>query len=104
MSEYFKGIKQIEYVGKESREQLAFHYYNPKEIIGESLCRIISDFLLLTGTPLPQKEEICLVLKVLKRAWNKYTDPLDKALARADAAFEFMSKLGVKYFVFTTEI
>ncbi len=101
MSEYFKGIKQIEYVGKESREQLAFHYYNPKEIIGGG--KSMQDHLRFSVAywhTFTAEGRDMFGVESAQRAWNKYTDPLDKALARADAAFEFMSKLGVKYFCF----
>ena len=100
MSEYFKGIKQIEYVGKESREQLAFHYYNPKEIIGGKSMQDHLRFSVAYWHTFTAEGRDMFGVESAQRAWNKYTDPLDKALARADAAFEFMSKLGVKYFCF----
>lgn len=34
------------------------------------------------------------------RPWDTATDPMELAKARVRAAFEFMSKLGVKYFCF----
>lgn len=34
------------------------------------------------------------------RPWDKYTDPMDKAKARVEAAFELFEKLNVPYFVF----
>ena len=35
MSEYFKGIGQVKYEGKDSKNPLAFKYYNPDEKIGD---------------------------------------------------------------------
>lgn len=34
------------------------------------------------------------------RPWDKYTDPMDKAKARVEAAFELFEKLNVPYFAF----
>ena len=34
------------------------------------------------------------------RPYDKYTDPMDNALAKVDYAFEFYDKLGVDYFCF----
>ena len=33
MSAYFENIKPIQYEGPESDNDLAFHYYNPEEVI-----------------------------------------------------------------------
>jgi len=98
MAEYFKDVKKIEYVGKESKDPLAFHYYDPNRKIGNKTMEEHLRFSVAYWHSFTAEGRDMFGVESASRDWNKFSDPLDKAYARCDAAFEFMSKLGVKYF------
>jgi len=98
MAEYFKDIKKVEYVGKESKDPLAFHYYDPERKIGNKTMEEHLRFSVAYWHTFTAEGRDMFGVESANREWNKFSDPLDKAYARCDAAFEFMSKLGVKYF------
>ena len=97
--EFFKGIGKIKYEGKESRNELAFKYYNPDEIImgkpmKDHLKFAMSYWHTLTAGGNDQFGEGTIV-----REWDSLT-PMERAKARVKAGFEFMEKLGIEYFCF----
>lgn len=100
MSKYFKDIPEIQYEGKNSKNPLAFRWYNENEMIGgktmkdhfrfavaywHSFCGDGSDPFGDPTRPMP---------------WSDAIDPYQKATDKMDAAFEFISKLGVPYYCF----
>ncbi|SKA81613.1 D-xylose isomerase [Caloramator quimbayensis] len=99
MEEFFKGIPKIKYEGKDSKNPLAFKYYNPDEKVGnktmkEHLRFSIAFWHTFTGTGIDP-----FGMATMEREWNKYSG-MDLAKARIDAAFEFADKLGAEYFCF----
>jgi len=100
MSEVFMGIPKISYEGRESRNPLAFKYYNPSEMIGdksmeEHLRFSVAIWHTFTGTGSDPFGSATIT-----RSWDNYPDPIDQAKARMTAAFEFITKLGIPYFCF----
>ena len=98
--EYYKGISKIEFEGAESDNPLAFKYYDPEKVVAgktmkehfkfaiaywHSFCGVGSD----PFGPGTQNFE-----------WDKSPDPVQAAKDKADAAFEFISKMGFEYFCF----
>ena len=98
--EFYKGINKISYEGKKSDNPLAYKYYDPEKIIAgkkmkdhfkfavaywHSFCGLGSD----PFGPGTQMFE-----------WNKSGDPIQRAKDKADAAFEFITKMGFNYFCF----
>ena len=97
--EFFKGIGKIKYEGKDSRNELAFKYYNPDEVImgkpmKDHLKFAMSYWHTLTAGGNDQFGEGTIV-----REWDSLT-PMERAKARVKAGFEFMEKLGIEYFCF----
>lgn len=98
--EYFKGVDKIEYAGKKSKNPLAFKYYDPKQkVMGKTMARHFKfalaywhSFCNTGGDPFGAGTR--------KYPWNKSNDPVQRGMDKADAAFEFMSKLGIKYYCF----
>ena len=94
--EYFKGIGKIKYEGPESKNLLAYKYYNPEEVI---LGKKMKDWLRFavaywhtfrgTGQDMFGSETI-------KRPWDDGSNSLENAKRRMRANFEFLSKLGVR--------
>ncbi|ULC60725.1 xylose isomerase [Flaviramulus sp. BrNp1-15] len=98
--EYFKGIGEIKFEGKESDNPLAFKYYNPEQVVAgrkmkdwfkfsvaywHTFCGVGAD----PFGPGTQNFE-----------WDKPTDAIDAAKEKADAAFEFITKMGFDYYCF----
>lgn len=98
--EYFKGINKIGYDGKGSRNPLAFKYYQPDHLVmGKSMADHFKfaiaywhTFTNTGGDPFGPGTKTY--------AWDADADAVTRAKAKMDAAFEFMDKLGVKYFCF----
>ncbi len=98
--EYFKGIDKIKYEGPESSNPLAFKYYDEHKIIAGKTMKDHFRFAVAywhsfcnTGNdPFGPGTKIY--------PWDQKSDPVEKAMDKMDAAFEFMSKIGVPYFCF----
>jgi len=98
--EYFKGIGKIPFEGKESKNYLAFKYYNPStKVMGKTMAEHFKfaisywhSFRGDGGDPFGSATKIY--------PWDTGDSALIRARNRADAAFEFFTKLGVDYFCF----
>ncbi len=101
MSNYFPDVKgQIKYEGKDSKNPLAFKYYNKDQKVGNKTMAEHLRFsvawwhtLLANGTDMFGGPSF-------QREWRKASDPMDCAKETMDAAFEFFQKLGVDYYCF----
>ena len=98
--EYFKGIDQIKYEGKDSKNPLAFKWYNENEVVAgktmkEHLRFAVAYWHTLCGTggdPFgPGTKNF---------PWETSSNVLDAAKDRMDAAFEFITKLGAPFYCF----
>ena len=98
--EYFKGIGQIPYEGKESDNPLAFKYYDADRVVAGKPMREHFKFAVAYwhsfcgtgGDPFgPGTKQF---------PWNTSRDPLQAAAEKADAAFEFITKMGFGYYCF----
>ena len=98
--EYYKDIVKIKYEGSKSLNQFAFKYYDPEEIImgkkmEEHLKFSMAYWHTFTGMGVDPFGE-----GTMQRPWDEGLNPIDKAQVRVKVAFEFMEKLGLKYFCF----
>jgi len=97
---YFDGIEAITYEGSKSKNPLAFKWYNPDLVVGgktlrEQLRFAVSYWHTFTGAggdPFGPGTRVF--------AWDKHEDANVRARMRMDAAFEFITKLGVPYYCF----
>lgn len=99
MGNYFNEVPVIKYEGKDSKNPLAFKYYNPEEVVAgktmkEHLRFSVSYWHTLTGTGVDP-----FGAGTMQRPWDNLKG-IDLAKARAEAAFELMQKLGIEYFCF----
>ena len=98
--EYFSGIDMIRYEGSESKNPLAFKYYNPEEVIlgktmKEQLRFAMSYWHTMTargGDPFGSAS--------MQRGWDSIEDPVERAKEQVHAAFEFMEKMQIPFFCF----
>ncbi len=100
MAEYFKNIGKIQYAGPESNDPLAFHHYNPEEVV---LGKTMKEHLRFGAC---YWHNFCwdgadvFGQGTFGRPWLKPGDPMQRAKEKADVAFEFFAKLGVPYYSF----
>jgi xylose isomerase len=101
LNKYFQKVeKQIPYEGKDSKNPLAFKYYNKHQQVGgktmgEHLRFSVAYWHTLMGTGRDIFGE-----PSFKREWHKSKNPIDRAKETMEAAFEFFQKLGVDYYCF----
>lgn len=96
---YFKQDK-IQYLGAASKEPFAFKYYNADEVVAgkpmsEHLKFAMSYWHTLTAMGVDP-----FGMETMFRPWDDTNDAMEQAKARVYAGFEFMEKLGLKYFCF----
>jgi len=98
--EFFKGIPKIKYEGPKSKNALAFRYYNPKQkVMGKSMERHFK-FAVAYWHAFSNTGNDPFGGGTKKFPWDKELDPIQRAKDKVDAAFEFMNKLGIKYYCF----
>ncbi|MCG6185962.1 xylose isomerase [Maribellus maritimus] len=98
--EYFKGIDQVKYEGPESRNPLAFKWYDENKVVAgktmkEHLRFAVAYWHTFCGTgedPFGPGTQIF--------PWDGTTDKLDAAKERMDAAFEFITKMNIPFYCF----
>ncbi|XOV94626.1 MAG: xylose isomerase [Bacteroidota bacterium] len=98
--EYFKGIGSISYEGPESDNPLSFKYYDEHQIVaGKSMkdhfrfaCAYWHTLCNTGGDPFGPGVKVF--------PWDAAGDPIQRAKDKMDAAFEFITKLGLPYFCF----
>nr|WP_315241517.1 xylose isomerase [uncultured Flavobacterium sp.] len=98
--EYYKGIGQIKFEGKESDNPLAFKYYNPDQIVAGKTMREHFRFAIAYWHTFCGQGSDPFGPGTQNFAWDQSSDPYQAAKDKADAAFEFISKMGFDYFCF----
>jgi xylose isomerase len=99
-TEFFKGIGKISFEGQATNNPLAYRWYDENKVVAgkpmkdwlrfavaywHSFCGNGSD-------PFGGPSQI--------HPWDAKADPIERAKDKADAAFEFITKLGLPYFCF----
>ena len=98
--EFFKGIGQIKYEGLNSDNPLSYRWYDESKIVAG---KPMKDWLRFAvaywhsfvgngGDPFGEPTHIF--------PWNEKQDAVARAKDKADAAFEFITKLGLPYYCF----
>ncbi|PZR39501.1 MAG: xylose isomerase [Azospira oryzae] len=98
--EYFKGIGQVKFEGKESDNPLAFKFYDAKRKVGKKTMEEHFRFAIAYwhtfcgtgGDPFGPGTK--------KFAWDQSTDAVQRAYDKLDAAFEFITKIGAPFYCF----
>lgn len=101
MSTYFNAVAPIRYEGAESKNPLAFKWYDRNRVV---MGKRMEDHL---------RFAVCYWHSfswngfdpfgydgTFERPWQHMADPMAAARAKADAAFEFFQKLGAPYYCF----
>ena len=99
-NEYFKGIDYIKFEGKDSDNPLAFKYYNPSQIVAGKTMREHFKFAIAYWHTFCGQGSDPFGPGTQNFAWDQASDPIQAAKEKADAAFEFIGKMGFDYFCF----
>ena len=100
MKEFFPGIEKIKYEGVESRNQLAFRYYDANKVImGKTMAEWLK-FAMAWWHTLCAEGSDQFGVGTKKFPWNEATDKIQAAKDKVDAGFEFMQKIGIGYYCF----
>jgi xylose isomerase len=99
-TEFFKGISRIKYEGKDTDNPLAFRWYDENKVVGGKTmkeylrfaCAYWHSFCGNGADPFGEPTHLF--------PWNDKSDAIERAKDKADAAFEFISKLGLPYYCF----
>ena len=98
--EYFKGIDAIPYEGKESDNPLAFKYYDSERIVAGKSMREHFKFAIAYWHTFCGQGSDPFGPGTQNFPWDQSSDPIQAAKDKADAAFEFITKMGFDYFCF----
>ena len=100
MKEYFPNIPEIKYEGKNTKNPLAFRYYDPNRVImGKRMSEHLPfamawwHNLCAAGTDMFGRD-------TADKSFGADRGTMEHAKAKVDAGFEFMQKLGIRYFCF----
>ena len=99
-TEFYKGIGAIKFEGKESDNPLAFKYYNPDQMVMGKTMRDHFKFAIAYWHTFCGQGTDPFGPGTQQFPWDKPLDPLQRAKDKADAAFEFITKMGFDYFCF----
>jgi len=98
--EYFKGIDAIPYEGKESDNPLAFKFYDSERIVAGKSMREHFKFAIAYWHTFCGQGSDPFGPGTQNFPWDQSSDPIQAAKDKADAAFEFITKMGFDYFCF----
>lgn len=96
----FPEISKIEYEGPESKNPLAFHWYNPDEMIEGKSMRDHLRFSVVYWHSLRADGSDPFGAPTMNRPWEDGSDSVENAKNRVRVAFEFMEKLQAPYYAF----
>ena len=98
--QYFPEIGKIPFEGKESKNPMAFHYYNPEQVVAGRKMKDWLRFSMAWWHTLCAEGADQFGGGTKKFPWNESACPLERAKAKMDAGFEFMQKMGIEYYCF----
>ena len=98
--EYFPQIGKIPFEGAESRNPMAFHYYDPERVVLGKKMKDWLKFAMAWWHTLGQASGDQFGGQTRDYEWDKASDPIQRAKDKMDAGFEIMNKLGIEYFCF----
>jgi xylose isomerase len=97
MNEFFKEVGKIKYEGKDSKNPLAFKYYNPEEVIAGKTMKEHLRFSVAYWHTFTADGSDPFGKATMLRPWDGLTG-MELAKARMYANFEFAEKLGAECF------
>ena len=97
---YFPKIKKIKYEGPDSKNPLAFKWYDENEIVAGKTMKDHLRFSVVYWHTFRNPLSDPFGAGTALRPWDDGTESVKNAQKRVRAAFEFMEKLGAPYYAF----
>ena len=98
--EYFPEIKKVQYEGPESKNPMAFHYYDAERVVAGKKMKDWMRFAMAWWHTLCAEGGDQFGGSTKAFPWNKGENAVEIAKQKADAGFEIMQKLGIEYYCF----
>ncbi len=97
---FFPGIEKIQFEGKESKNPMAFRYYDAnKVVLGKTMAEWLKFSMAWWHTLCAEgADQFGGGTKTFP--WNGEACPIQAAKDKVDAGFEFMQKIGIEYYCF----
>ncbi|WP_027381263.1 xylose isomerase [Chryseobacterium daeguense] len=98
--EFFTGIGKIQFEGKESKNPLAFRYYDAERMVMGKPMKDWTKFAMAWWHTLCANGSDPFGGPTIHHPWDIGNDAVARAMHKMDAGFEFMSKMGFSYYCF----
>ncbi len=98
--EFFPGIGKIKFEGKESKNPMAFRYYDAEKVINGKKMKDWLRFAMAWWHTLCAEGGDPFGGGTKEFPWNGDADKLQAAKNKMDAGFEFMQKIGIGFYCF----
>ena len=99
-TEFFKGIGKIQYEGPQSDNPLAYRWYDENKVVGGKTMKDQLRFAVAYWHTFVNEGSDPFGPGTHVFPWNQKGDAVERAKDKMDAAFEFITKLGVPYYCF----
>ena len=96
----FPEIEKIQYEGPESKNPLAYRWYNEDEVIEDQTMKEHLRFSVVYWHTFRGTGSDPFGAATMERPWEDGSDSVGNAINRARVAFEFIEKLGAPYYAF----
>lgn len=97
---YFPEIEKINFEGKDSKNPLAFRYYDAEKTVYGRKMKDWFKFSMAYWHTLCSESSDPFGEETKNFEWNSGHNALERAKQKLDAGFEFMQKVGIEYFCF----
>ncbi len=98
--EFFKGIGKIKFEGRDSDNPLAFKFYDENKVIAGKTMKEHMRFAVAYWHTFCSTGGDPFGPGTMEFAWDAASNPIARAKDKMDAAFEFITKLGIPYYCF----
>jgi xylose isomerase len=98
--EFFQGIGKIQYEGKDSTNPLAFKFYDENKMVNGKSMKDHFRFAVAYWHTLCGTGGDPFGPGTKQFPWDVKSDPIDRAKDKMDAAFEFITKMGIPFYCF----
>ena len=98
MKEFFQGIEKICYEGPDSKNPLAFKYYDENEVVGKKTLKEHMRYSVAFWHTFKGTGADPFGGPVYERPWDEAGDAMQRAEDTMRAAFEFIGKLGAPFY------
>lgn len=98
--EFFKGIGKIQYEGPESDNPLAYRWYDENKVVAGKTLKEHFKFSVAYWHSFNANGSDPFGGPTMNFPWDESSDVIARAKAKMDAAFEFITKMGMPYYCF----